>query len=124
MPRYKRLAMAVDAPLFMLHQVNREGDDEPKLKHLKESGRVEEQSDAVIFLYRDMDAAADIDPLELQDTTVIVAKNRHGRLGRFTIAFRGINKAFVSRATPRQNAAAPVQTHSTNGKYRRDIHND
>lgn len=120
MPRYKRLAMAVDAPLFMLHQVNREGDDEPKLKHLKESGRVEEQSDAVIFLYRDMDAAADIDPLELQDTTVIVAKNRHGRLGRFTIAFRGINKAFVSRATPRQVNAAPQ--FSGNGNHRRDIH--
>lgn len=112
MPKFKRLAMKVKRPLFMLHQVNREGDGEPRLKHLKDSGKVEESSDAVLFLHRDMEAAETLDANAMQNTAVIVAKNRHGRVGRFTIAFHGMYKAFVSPATPRQMA---TQKPSKNG---------
>jgi replicative DNA helicase len=103
MPKYKRLAMTVKRPLFILHQVNREGDDEPKLKYLKDSGKVEESSDAVIFIHRDMEEAAGDNPPEIQQTRVIIAKNRHGKLGRFAVGFHGKYKAFVSIARTAQN---------------------
>jgi replicative DNA helicase len=103
MRQYKRLAMATGRPLFMLHQVNRAGDGEPRLVHLKESGMVEESSDAVIFINRDLEEAETMQPGEIQETQIIVAKNRHGRLGRFTIGFNGQFKAFVSVTRNAQN---------------------
>lgn len=103
MPRFKRLAMKVKRPLFMLHQINREGDDEPKLKHLKDSGKVEESADCVIFVHRDMEEAETLQPWEVQDVTMIAPKNRHGRIGRWHIGFRGEFKAFVSKARIAQN---------------------
>lgn len=103
MPKYKRLAMTVKRPLFLLHQVNREGDDEPKLKYLKDSGKVEESSDAVIFIHRDMDEAAGDNPPEIQTAKIVVAKNRHGKLGRFLVGFHGKYKAFVSISRAAQN---------------------
>jgi replicative DNA helicase len=103
MPKMKRLAMTIHAPLFNIHQVNREGDDEPKLKYLKDSGKVEESSDAVIFIHRDMDEAAGDNPPEIQTAKIIVAKNRHGKMGRFIVGFHGKYKAFVSLSRAAQN---------------------
>jgi replicative DNA helicase len=103
MPKMKRLAMTIGAPLFNIHQVNREGDDEPKLKYLKDSGKVEESSDAVIFIHRDMDEAAGDNPPEIQTAKIIVAKNRHGKMGRFIVGFHGKYKAFVSLSRAAQN---------------------
>jgi replicative DNA helicase len=103
MPKYKRLAMTLKRPLFIIHQVNREGDDEPKLKYLKDSGKVEESSDAVLFIHRDMEEAAGDNPPEIQPAKIIVAKNRHGKMGRFTVGFHGKYKAFVSLSRTAQN---------------------
>jgi replicative DNA helicase len=104
MKKYKRLAKAIKRPLVMLHQIGRKGaGGEPQLEDLKESGMTEESSDAVIFIVRDMDEAETLQPGELQDTTLIVKKNRHGRMGRATISFDGTYKSFVSKARIAQN---------------------
>ena len=53
--RFKLLARAIDAPVFLLAQLNRESEKEerrPRLSDLRESGSIEQDADRVWFLYR------------------------------------------------------------------------
>lgn len=68
----KQMAMDLKVPVIALSQLNRGGDTGmPSLRDLRGSGGIEQDADAVIFLYRDEDTAAH----QLQ---VHVAKNRQG----------------------------------------------
>lgn len=68
----KQMAMDLRVPVIALSQLNRGGDTGmPSLRDLRGSGGIEQDADAVIFLYRDEDTAAH----QLQ---VHVAKNRQG----------------------------------------------
>lgn len=64
----KNLAMECDIPVLCLVQVNREGDDLPTLKHLRDSGDWEASADVVWLLAPDTDISL----------TAILAKNRDG----------------------------------------------
>jgi replicative DNA helicase len=75
----KAMARKLDVPVIACAQLSRkadEGDGEPKLHHLRESGSIEQDSDVVIFLWRDGD-----------DTHARVAKNRSGPVGRLKFDF-------------------------------------
>ncbi len=81
----KALAKELGITVLLLSQLTRESEqDEPELRHLKESGAIEEDADAVLLLHA-MGEAPEGGLLVLCK----VAKNRHGRRGRFGLAFDG-----------------------------------
>lgn len=90
----KVLAKELGATVLLLAQLNRAStDDEPELHHLKESGAIEEDADAVLLLHA-LGPAPEGGLLVL----VKVAKNRHGRRGRFGFAFDGSTQRWQGSA--------------------------
>ena len=75
----KGLAKELKIPVMLLSQLNREGDDEPTLKHLRSSGAIEQDADVVVFLHRP-------DKSNVQLIKAIVAKQRNGPLGEFFLS--------------------------------------
>lgn len=72
----KALAKELNLPVILLSQLNRDGDDEPELKHLRGSGAIEQDADVVVFLHRPDKANREL-------VKVKVAKQRNGPLGDF-----------------------------------------
>lgn len=72
----KAAAMQLRVPLLVAAQLNREAEsrkpDLPTLRHLRDSGAIEQDADNVLLLHRDRDA---------DKATVIVAKQRNGQAG-------------------------------------------
>lgn len=87
----KALAQELNIPVIGLAQLNRElekrKDKRPQLSDLRNSGSIEQDSDIVIFLYRD--EVYDEDTLEPGIAEVIVAKNRDGKIGKVKLGFEG-----------------------------------
>jgi len=81
----KALAKELGVCVLLLSQLNRAGEGEaPELHHLKESGSIEEDADAVVLLHTQR--------IEADGTMQVgakVAKNRGGRRGSFVLAFDG-----------------------------------
>lgn len=76
----KRLSIELKVPVIALSQLNRDADDRerPRLKDLRESGAVEQDATAVVFLW----PTDDPDKIQL-----IVEKSRFGALGETTAHF-------------------------------------
>lgn len=86
----KQLAMELGIPIITLAQLSRAvhttNDRKPKLHHLRDSGSIEQDSNAVLFLYSD-DYYND-DPLTHTGITeLIIAKNRGGKTGSVEVQF-------------------------------------
>ena len=82
--RLKTLAKELDVPVFILAQLNREADKTtPTLAHLKESGDLEQDADAVLMIHE-----------EEGRYQVIVAKHRHGERGKVAVEFNGRSTTF------------------------------
>lgn len=84
----KTLAKELHVPILAAAQLNREvekrADKRPQLSDLRESGDIEADADAVIFLHHpDPTAAGDVLPVDL-----IVAKHRNGPTGMVSVQFR------------------------------------
>jgi len=67
----KALAKELAVPVMLLSQLNRDGAEKPKLTHLRDSGAIEQDADAVLFLHRPDDGNR-----ELVELTI--AKHRNG----------------------------------------------
>lgn len=81
----KALAKELGVAVLLLSQLNRSAEDgEPELHHLKESGAVEEDADAVLLMFA-MGEETD----GTQTVCLKLAKNRGGRRGRLALAFDG-----------------------------------
>lgn len=96
----KRLARSLDAPVLCLAQLNRlaEQDRErPRMKHLRESGAIEQDADAIFLLHR-----ADKDS---PDAELWIEKNRSGPIGMVKLRWTAEFARFDSAADPRQGAA-------------------
>ena len=83
----KELATDLMLDIILMCQLNRESErrenKRPTLSDLRDSGRIEEDSDVVIGLYRDIEGTR-------QDSTrleLIALKNRHGALGTTQCTF-------------------------------------
>lgn len=83
----KILARELDVPVIVVAQLNRgveaRPDKRPLLSDLRESGRVEEDADVVLMLYRDEYYTGN-DSERPGETDLLIRKNRHGQLGTVT----------------------------------------
>ena len=72
----KKLALELDVPVIVVAQLSRGADDtdRPGLRHLRESGALEQDADRVLMLARNRDDAA-------APSVLSVMKNRAGQLG-------------------------------------------
>lgn len=93
----KRLAKSTGTPVLMLCQLNRantqRADKRGTLADLRNSGAIEEDSDAVIFIHRDayyLPPEQQPKPWEPQTMEMNVAKNRHGETGAVYMDFIGM----------------------------------
>lgn len=84
----KKMALELDVPVIALAQLNRsiehDGNRVPRLSDLRESGSIEADSDAVLFIHCS-NSSVYIDGRLL--CQIVVSKNRSGRQGKFDIAF-------------------------------------
>ena len=82
----KQLALTLKIPILALCQLNRASldrkDSRPTMADLRDSGAIEEDSDVVILLFRDMENHE-----VNQRIRFIVDKNRHGPVGDVDLNF-------------------------------------
>ncbi|MFY9139515.1 MAG: replicative DNA helicase [Thermacetogeniaceae bacterium] len=86
----KSLARELDIPVLALSQLSRAveqrgGDRRPMLSDLRESGSLEQDSDMVMFIYRDDYYNEDSEYKGVAD--LIIAKHRNGPTGTIQLAF-------------------------------------
>ncbi|MGH9245797.1 MAG: replicative DNA helicase [Acidimicrobiales bacterium] len=96
----KILARELDCPVLALAQLNRQleqrADKRPMLADLRESGSLEQDSDVVVFLYRD-----EIYNPETPDrgtAEILVAKHRSGPTGKIRLAWLDRYTKFANMA--------------------------
>lgn len=85
----KSLAMDLSIPIVVLSQLNREGrrdNARPTLSALRESGAIEQDSDVVIFPWRETETST--------EALLICAKNRNGPCGSVACAWDGPTMVF------------------------------
>ena len=107
---FKILAKEMNIPVVVCAQLNRAAagkEQRPSLVNLRDSGSIEQDADQVLFLYREETAAnPGDDPSQIHygPAEVIVAKNRHGRLGTVPMNFDGEFTQFSSATSaPQEN---------------------
>lgn len=83
----KLLAKEIGIPILVLSQLSRApesyGDKRPMLSHLRDSGSIEQDADAVLLMYRDRYYNENGDDW----TEINIAKNRHGKTGVVKLDF-------------------------------------
>ena len=98
--RLKILAMDLNVPILALSQLSRSlesrNDKRPMLSDLRESGSIEQDADAVLFLYRDSEYNPESE--ERGTVEVIVSKHRQGGKGTIKMAFIGPQTRFATIA--------------------------
>ena len=95
----KIMAKELNVPVICLSQLSRavesRTDKRPILSDLRESGAIEQDADAVMFLYRDEYYHEDAEDKGLAEC--IVAKNRHGETGTVKMQWFGAYQTFTDR---------------------------
>ena len=81
----KAMSREYDLPVVLITQLNRNSDQrgvlpEPRLSDIRESGRIEEDSDCILFLWETRDDTG-------EQTRLKIAKNRNGPTGEVPIRF-------------------------------------
>jgi replicative DNA helicase len=97
----KSLAKELQVPVLVLSQLNRASAQQnrrPQLSDLRDSGALEQDSDGVLFLYRDPSASSDL-------VEVILAKNRSGPTGSFQLRWFSREMRF---ATVSEDVLEPI----------------
>jgi len=98
----KLLARELEIPVIAISQLSRaveqRPDKRPLLSDLRESGNIEQDSDLVVFLYRDDYYNEDSD--RPGEADLLIAKHRNGGLGRVTLTFQRDFPKFMSYAPP------------------------
>jgi replicative DNA helicase len=96
----KILARELNVPVVALSQLSRNlesrADKRPNLADLRESGSLEQDSDVVIFCYRD--EMYNRDSPDRGTAEIIVAKHRNGAVGVTSLAFLSQYSLFVNMA--------------------------
>lgn len=83
----KGLARELDCPILVLSQLSREvekrPDKQPMLSDLREAGGIEQDADAIVFMYPDEETKDSSMPI----VNFSIAKNRDGETGTFRMTF-------------------------------------
>ncbi|MDZ4787692.1 MAG: replicative DNA helicase [Blastochloris sp.] len=88
----KALAKELKIPIIVLAQLNRkseEGNSEPALHHLRESGSIEQDADTVMLLSRAFEKEDDDEGVRGLKATINIAKQRSGPVGKVQLRFLG-----------------------------------
>lgn len=85
----KAMAKDLGVPVIVLAQLSREGDARPELKHLRESGSLEQDCDIAVLLWRNGD-------VNQRYITAIVAKQRSGPVGEACVFFDRERQLFLA----------------------------
>lgn len=72
---------------FAISQLNRKGKDRPTIEDLRESGQIEQDADAILFLHAP-------DGIEEPVRELSIAKNKEGSIGRIKLKFEGKYQRF------------------------------
>lgn len=100
----KGLARELEAPVIALSQLSRavesRTDHKPMLSDLRESGSIEQDSDIVMFIYREDQHKENTDKKNIAD--IIVAKHRNGPTDTIPLYFRKELTKFESLETVRE----------------------
>jgi replicative DNA helicase len=90
------IATDLDIHVCALAQLNRDGDEFPRMKNLKESGGIEQDAHYVFLIHRDLaeQAEGNYD----QDCILFVAKNRGGRTGKVDIKYNARTTEFYDNS--------------------------
>lgn len=79
----KSLAKEINCPVIALSQLNRDNNNRPQLKDLRDSGSLEQDADIVLLLHRYDYEGRECDIEQIGMIENIVAKNRNGEIGMF-----------------------------------------
>jgi len=90
------MATDLDIHICALAQLNRDGDEFPKMKNLKESGGLEQDAHYVILIHRDLNEqhGGDLD----QDCAIFIAKNRGGQTGVVNVKYNATTTRFYDNS--------------------------
>ena len=80
--------MSYNCTIFLLAQINRSGEDNPKLSDLKESGELEQSATQVIILNAE-ETNEDEQVVELT-----LAKHREGKKAKLNLIYNRTNQIF------------------------------
>lgn len=101
----KGLARELEAPVIALSQLSRaiesRSDHKPMLSDLRESGSIEQDSDIVMFIYREDMSKENSDKKNIAD--IIVAKHRNGPTDTIPLYFRKELTKFENLEMTRQS---------------------
>lgn len=97
----KIMAKEFNVPVITLSQLNRETEktkSKPQLSNLRESGSIEQDADAILFLWKPEDEDGEQQSGPVQIVKCEVAKNRHGPVGSVDLAWTPSNTRFTNIA--------------------------
>jgi replicative DNA helicase len=98
----KALARELQVPVVALSQLSRQAEmresREPRLSDLRESGSIEQDSDLVLFLWREKERGSDDQEADGELVNLRLAKHRNGPTGQTSLWFRKRQTRFVSAA--------------------------
>lgn len=100
----KLMAKEFNVPIITCAQLSRgpesRTDKRPMLSDLRDSGAIEQDADIVMFLYRDEYYSQQTDEMSIAE--VIIAKNRHGSVGKVEMGWDGKYTRFRTIETSEQ----------------------
>lgn len=84
----RNISMSYNCTIFLLAQINRSGEDNPKLSDLKESGELEQSATQVIILN------AEETNEDEQQVELTLAKHREGKKAKLNLIYNRTNQIF------------------------------
>jgi len=106
----KGLARELNVPVIACSQLSREPekrpDHRPQLADLRESGSIEQDSDVVIFIYRDRFYNDNLPEDRRNVAELIIAKHRNGPVGKVELLFVDEQTRFVNLDRRRMGSAS------------------